>query len=297
MAVHLVCEGGSTGLDNRVLDRLVIQYYNLSVQMAPSGGSGGLGAVRVYLLNRSSSDVAISVEDRDYDRTQAQAHASWANLAARKYIWRRHEIENYLLHGRVVLALFDDYRAAGKLWAASLPASEPDVLILLRALAAPLLENHAGEVLRVELRDGSTAGGNLQFGAIRPPASSGASVADQGAWVPALQHEAARLCRVCTTAAALPALQPAAITARYQALLGQFQAPAFLTSGDFLTDMGGHELMAALAAHLRGAGAPPGFTDSFLGEELLRVLTAIYQPGAIYQPDDFQELAAILGQY
>jgi hypothetical protein len=61
--------------------------------------------------------------------------------------------------------------------------------------------------------------------------------------------------------------------------------------------MGGHELMAALAAHLRGVGAPTGFTDTFLENELLRVLTPIYQPGTIYQPDDFQELATILAQY
>jgi len=298
MAVHLVCEGGNAGLDNRVLDRLVIQSYNLSkVQMAPSGGSGGLGAVRVYLLNLSSSNVAISVEDRDYSRTLAEAHARWGNLAANAYLWRRHEIENYLLHSRVVLALFDDYRAAGVSWAGALPASEPDVLTLLRTVAAPLLENHAGEVLRVELLRHSTSGGNLQFGAIRPPAPPGARVPGQVAWVPALQHEAARLCGVCTAAAALPEFQPAAIATRYQTLLVQFQAPAFLTSGDFLLDMGGHELMAALATHLRGVGAPPGFTASFLEEEVLRVLTPIYQPGAIYQPDDFQELALILRQY
>jgi hypothetical protein len=61
--------------------------------------------------------------------------------------------------------------------------------------------------------------------------------------------------------------------------------------------MGGHELMAALAAHLRSVGAPSGLTASFLEEELLRVLIPIYQPGTIYHPDDFQELAAILGQY
>jgi hypothetical protein len=297
MAVHLVCEGGTTGLDNRVLDRLVIQSHNLAVQMAPSGGRGGLGAVRVYLLNRSANDVAICVEDRDYYRTRAEAHASWGNLAAGGYVWRRHEIENYLLHARIVLALFDDYRAAGVPWVTALSASEADVSALLRAVALPLLENHAGEVLRVELLRHSTAGGNLQFGALRPPAPPGAFVPGQVAWVAALQQEAARLSGVCTAAAALPSLQPAAIASRYQTLLAQFQAPAFLTSGDFLIDMGGHELMAALATHLRGIGAPPAFTDSFLEEELLRVLTPIYQPGAIYQPDDFQELAAILGQY
>jgi hypothetical protein len=297
MAVYLVCEGGDTGLDNRVLDRLVIQFHNLSVQMAPSGGSGGLGTVRVYLLNRAPGDVAISVEDRDYYRTHAEAHAGWGNLNSTRYTWRRHEIENYLLHPRVVLALFDDYRTAAVPWSAALPATEPDVLALLRAVAAPLLENHAAEVLRVELLGLSIAGGNLKFGAVRPPAPPGATVAGQAAWVSALQQEAARLCAVCNAAAALPAFQPAAIAVRYQDLLAQFQAPGFLTSGDFLIDMGGHELMAALAAHLRGLGARPGLTQAFLEEELLRVLTSIYRPGTIYQPDDFQELAAILGQY
>ena len=62
-------------------------------------------------------------------------------------------------------------------------------------------------------------------------------------------------------------------------------------------DIGGHELMTALAAHLRGLGAPLGFTDRFLEDELLRVLITIYQPGVIYNPDDFQELATVLAQY
>src|SRR5438094_150248 len=83
--------------------------------------------------------------------------------------------------------------AAGKPWAAGLPASEPDVLTLLQTVAVPMLENHTGEVLRVELLRHSTAGGNLQFGAPKPAAPSGAGVHGQAAWVPALQQEAARL--------------------------------------------------------------------------------------------------------
>jgi hypothetical protein len=231
MAVHLVCEGGNAGLDNRVLDRLVIQFHNLSVQMAPSGGSGGLGAVRVYLLNRSPNDVAISIEDRDYFRTQTEAHANWAIPKANGYTWRRHEIENYLLDPRVLLALFDDYRAAAFPWSAPLPATESDALALLQTVAAPLLENHAAEVLRVELLRHSTRAGSLQFGALTPPAPPAATVAGQAAWVPALHQEAGRLCGACTAAAALPELQPGAIAARYQVLLTQFSLPAFLNSG------------------------------------------------------------------
>lgn len=297
MGVFLVCEGGKKGLDNRVLDALVIQNHNLIVQMAPSGGSGGLGGVRVYLRNLSENNVAIAVEDRDYYRTQAQAHAGWGNPAAHEFFWRRHEIENYLLHPRVVLALFDDLRNTGFGWATPFPAAEPDAFALLQKVAIPLLENHAAEVLRVELLRHSVARGNLQFGALRPPAPPGATVAGQAGWVAALQQEAARLCASCVTAAAQPALQAAAIATRYEILLQQFQAPVFLTSGDFLIDMGGHELMASLAAHLRGLGAPPAITDEYLVEELLRVLIQFYEPGTIYNPDDFQQLANILAQY
>src|SRR5262249_40894641 len=89
-------------------------------------GSGGLGAVRAYLRNLSPDNVAVSVEDRDYYRTQAEAHAGWGNLTAHGFFWRRHEIENYLLHPRVVLALFDDLRAPGFGWATALPATEAD---------------------------------------------------------------------------------------------------------------------------------------------------------------------------
>src|SRR5262249_42766939 len=155
----------------------------------------------------------------DYYRTRAEAHASWGNMSAEGYIWRRHEIENYLLHPRVVLALFHDYRATGAPWAVALPATEPDVLALLATIAGPLVENHAGEVLRVELLRHSTAKGNLQYGALRPPAAPGATVAGQAVWVRALQHEAARLCAVCSAAAALPEFQPTIIANRYQVVL------------------------------------------------------------------------------
>jgi hypothetical protein len=183
----LVCEGQNNGLDNRVLDRLVIQFHNLGVQVAPSGGGGGLGAVRVYLLNLSQNNTAISIEDRDYYRTRADAHAGWGDLQAERYTWRRHEIENYLLHPQVVLALFDDYRAATVAWSFGLPTTESGVLAMLQAVATPMLENHAAELLRVELLRQSVAGGNLQFGPATPTAPPGAIVAGQAEWIPALQ--------------------------------------------------------------------------------------------------------------
>jgi len=150
VAVYLVCEGLLQGLDRRVLRALVIQLHNLPILIEPVGGSKGHGAVRTYLESRSAHDVAIAIEDRDY-RPRTAANATWANQAGKSFIWRRHEIENYLLHPRVVLELFNDFRAAGAAWAGSLPATEADTSALLQTLAGPLLEDHAAEVLKDEL--------------------------------------------------------------------------------------------------------------------------------------------------
>jgi hypothetical protein len=241
--------------------------------------------------------VAVSIEDRDY-RPQSVAQPTWANHQGKAFIWRRHEIENYLLHPRVVLELFNDFRAGtAPAWAAQLPATEPDVSALLQALANPLIEDHAAQVLKDELVRRINGIGSLSFGPPRPAPPARAHTPGQAQWLSALQNEAVRLCQACNSVAALPDLHPAAIATRYNVLLAQFQNPGFLTSGDYLIDMGGKELLAALSRHLHGLGAPVGLNRDTLATDLLRVLIPIYQPGALYQPDDFAELAAILAQY
>ena len=294
MAVHLVCEGFRQGLDERLLDAVVIQYHTLAVLTSPSGGSSALGAVRAYLQSRSTNDIAVAVEDRNH-RSLAVANATWVNQAGRSFIWRRHEIENYLLHPRVVLALFNELRAIpGLNWAVGLPASEPDVDAVLRTVAAPLLADHAAEVLRDEIVQQINAVGSLSFGPKRPAPPAGAHAPGHAEWLAALLQEATRLSQTCTGVAGLPPLEGAAITARYNALLAQYQQPAFLTSGDYLRDMGGHELLAALSRHLHDLGAGARFSQQFLSDELLRLLDQMYSPNTLFQPDDFAELAAIL---
>ncbi len=255
MAVHLVCEGFRQGLDERVLNAVVIQYHNLAVLTSPSGGSSGLGAVRAYLQSRSANDVGVVVEDRNH-RSLAVANATWVNQTRRLFIWRRHEIENYLLHPQVVLALFNELRTIPSLnWAVGLPASEPDVDAMFQTLAAPLLADHAAEVLRYEIVQQINAVGSVSFGPARPTPPTGAHAPGQAQWLAALLQEATRLSQACSGVAGLPPLQGAAITARYSALVAQYQQPAFLTSGDYLRDMGGHELLAALSRHLHSLGA------------------------------------------
>ena len=296
MANYLVCEGARQGIDERALNALVIQPNSLNFLLTPAGGCGGIGPVRAY-LHRPGHDVAISIVDRDY-RLSGTAAATWANQAGNSFIWRRHELENHLLHRLVVLELFNDFRAApAGGWAAALPATEADVAALLRTLAAPRLADHAAWLLQEELITAINGVGNLKFGPAAPAAPPAAPAPGQAQWLPVLQQEAARLCQASTAVAALPDLQPGAVATRYHALLTQFQNPAFLTSDGYLIDMGGKELVTALARHLNAQGAPAGLNRQVLADELLNVLQRIYQPNVLFAPDDFAELAAVLAQY
>lgn len=292
MAVFLVCEGPPGGLDDRLLDRLVVQRHGLTVVVKAIGGSDGLGAVSGFLRAQNyPTDVAVAVRDRDYWTAFADADASWANTAGHRFVWRRHEIENYLLHPAAVLRLFDTYRLTQP-WAAALPTTEPAVLALLQQIASPLIENHTGEVLKAELV-GHADRSRLRF---TPPKLGGSPFLSQAVWLPALQQEASRLSAACQTAAALPAFQHHLIAIRFSSLLAQFQLPAFLSGGDFVRDMGGHELVRALESRLRLFGAPPQ-TDQAVADDLLESLDKVYTPGITFQPDDFQQLATILAQY
>jgi hypothetical protein len=159
------------------------------------------------------------------------------------------------------------------------------------------LEHHAAEVLRDEIVRQINAVGSVSFGIRRPAPPAGAHVPGQAQWLPMLIQEATRLCQTCTTVAGLHPLQTNAITVRYSQLVGQYQQPIFLSSGDYLKDMGGHELVAALSRYLHSLGAGAGLNQQVLADELLRVLDQIYQPNILFVPDDFAELAAILAQY
>lgn len=227
MPVYLVCEGPRGGLDDRVLDSLVIQHHALVVQIEPAGGRQGHGAVRTYLESRPSppNHVAITVEDRDY-RSRKTADDTWANQNAKGFIWRRHEIENYLLQPPVVLELFKDFRKAGSAWANSLPDTETDVSGLLQTLARPFLEDHTAELVKGEMVRLINVTGSLSFGPKRP-ILPGAHTCGQAQWVQALEQEAARLCQTCSAVAALPGLQPGAVTALYGFHLAQCKDPVF----------------------------------------------------------------------
>lgn len=292
MAVFLVCE---YAIDNRVLDQLVVQQHGLAVQIALAGGSTGLGAIRAYLQRRAAGDVAISVRDRDYDYTLAEAVATWTNTTGRQFVWRRHEVENYLLEPRAVLELFNEWRTLP--WASGLPASEADVETLLWGLAVPLIPEHVAGVVRTDIIRATNALGSFSFTHPRVIATHSAATPGAAEWRSAVVAEAARLVRSGTELAVLPDLDPHAIGGLYDTHLAYCQSPFFRNAREYLRDLGGKELLGALAQYLHGRGAPGRLNSTALADALLIALARIYQPNTLFQPDDFAELGAVLAQY
>jgi hypothetical protein len=85
---------------------------------------------------------------------------------------------------------------------------------------------------------------------------------------------------------------------RFDTILARIKAPQFLQSKDFLEEMGGHELLSQVLAHIhsiRGQRLSTGetFNTERFENELVNAITSEYRPG-MFIPDDFAELAARL---
>jgi hypothetical protein len=156
--------------------------------------------------------------------------------------------------------------------------------------------DHAAYVLKDELVRQINGIGRLGFAPQAPAPAAGAPAPVQAQWLAALQQEATRLGQTCSTVSLFQPLDPVQVAARYHALLAQFHNPTFFQGGDYLIDMAGEKLLAALSRQLVGFGAPAKLDQDELADDLLRVLARVYQPSTLYQPDDFADLAAILRQ-
>ena len=113
--VWLLCEGSDNSLDTRVIDALVIQRFFVNARVEPVGGDRSFGEVRSYLLRSSGHGPQLHqkvdrrilcVQDRNYQPV-ATAASSWQVADQTKFIWHRHEIENYLLHPVAVKRALD----------------------------------------------------------------------------------------------------------------------------------------------------------------------------------------------
>ncbi len=295
--IFLICEGYADGVDVRVLNKIVPRLLNREVHIRSAGGDMGLRSVRQYHEERSRelkdgklhppTDKAFLIQDRNF-WPRHKADATWSSRSTRSLMWRRHEIENYLLAPRVLLAAFNSLRTSANstaLWGARLPADESTVSSLLMDLARPLLEGHAGQLLRFEFDVLISHNHSLSF-----QVSGGNKRSwTKAEWLPKLRQEAERLQLECDKVKTHTLLEPKAIDAQYETILTRICAPAFLQSGEFLEELGGHELMTALLDHIHSIGLATLRADT-LEAELVEAIGREYQPG-LFVPDDFAELA------
>lgn len=289
MSIYLVCEGPHDGLDVRVLDLVIVQKLGRDTLVEPAGGDRSLGSVANYLEKRYRVR-AFAVEDRNF-RSLEEAERAWQQPNQKRWIWRRHEIENYLLEPRLVADAFralkrDLVRGADKL------PDDPDVILHeLQELAQPMLEDHAGWLAYWQLvfhkRDKAETRLLWPDPSLRP--SPGSSYPDRTEWLAYLHSECIRLKQACMQVCEDITFDAPAIAEVYDRILSQVTHPNFLDSRQFLIDLGGHELMSALCTYVNRTGIPH-LSCSDLATELLNALDRLYEPG-FFDPDDFAQLA------
>lgn len=305
MAVYLVCEGPADGLDVRVLDLVIAQKIGRAVQIIPAGGDSSLGSIRKWLEERSRTqlpdgswsvpnDRAYAIEDRNF-RSAEYVKQLWQQPAQVRWVWRRHEIENYLLDPRLIAYAFQEIKKVpiAQKFAGDLPDTDAKALKLLQQLAQPMLEDYVGQLTcwQLSFYKGDMANTNLDCPR-RPPdfaITSSSSYASQVDWLKYLHAEGERLKQDCNQVSNDTRFAPSNITAKYNQLLADAKKPEFL-KGQFLIDMGGHELMNALLKYVKQDVGVARLTYPVLVEELIKALDMLYRPD-FFVPDDFSELA------
>jgi hypothetical protein len=291
--IWLLCEGVT---DVPVLTEILTTVLASDIIVEPVGGSANAASAAAYLANsaRGKRGTVAFVVDRDYHPRHV-ADASFGD-GRRRFMWRRHAIESYLLVPAVVAAAIRSFQSSlakvpggGPAWVAALPVDQAVLAEGLRSCAAARAPQEAGRIAMFKLWESlSDTAGEIQkriTGALRS-ASPDAAVC-RGA----LLDEAARLVAKAHEMAASPHLSPASVGALYDGELARVSAPGYLASLAFLEELNGKDLLAAFLGWLRQAHQARLSADQFL-DELVKAVPGAYRANRqIFGTDDFLDLA------
>jgi hypothetical protein len=297
----LICEGNEGSLDARVLNIMLVQKFNKSIQIIPAYGDANLNKVAEYHREKSRikksngiwseplSHVFV-IQDRNFCARE-EVEESWAPHSWH-FIWRRHEIENYLLDIRVVTRAFLNLQQSVSMkWHQELPTNSKQVGDLLQNLARPMINNFVGWqcywtlfAFKKDLVD---------TGFRRPeknslPKKLEVDHPDRQSWLDYLHSECKRLKLDCNKLIELKEFDVPYIDQLFDRKLELVRSSEFWSSGKYIEEMGGHELVKALVKFLNLSKFPISLTD--LEDEFIKALNQIYAPG-FFTPDDFQILA------
>ncbi|MBF0552709.1 MAG: hypothetical protein HQK60_19520, partial [Deltaproteobacteria bacterium] len=251
---YLICEGKYDGLDVRLLDKVIAEYYGKGVMIIPVGGDSSLKSVAEHYrtqLAQSAKQLGqaapprqvFSVQDRNF-RSDDDVDKSW-KLDSRHFIWHRHEVENYLLDSRIVARLFDTLKSIRRPRHDELPQGPDEAAQLMRQLAEPMLENHVGWLTYGIIDARMKKWVNLRLVGL-PKKSLERRDPDREFWINHFDEEFHRLEIEGQLLADLEDFSTPQIRYVYDEILELRKAEEFWSSGQFLKEMDGHELMSLL---------------------------------------------------
>lgn len=296
--VYLICEGPIDGLDVRVLDRIIAQKLGRAIIIHGAGGSTSLRSVASFFEERSRKpspdgrmgppvDHAYSVEDRNFSSTE-KVDSTW-EPTSKRFMWRRHEIENYLLEPRGVVDAFASLNATVS--NANLPQTQEEIAAILEAGARPMIEDHAGWLVHSRLNEKKNVSVNTRIKG--PPGNARASAdsryLNRQAWLNHLNMECLRIKQECSDFYAAPDFEEIAITKLYDQTLDEVSQQTFFSTGQYITEIGGKGVMLALLEYAKQHWLR-SLTRSVLEVELIDAFERQYEPD-YFVPDDFLQIA------
>ena len=223
----LLCEGDS---DERLLDRI---FNTRELKAQQVGGTRNLRPTAAYFTQQNQ--LVFTIQDRDF-RPLSEAEECYSeNYTGRHFMWRRHELENYLIEPRVVANCFKRLQPHSKI---TLPEVEDSARHWIRDLAQSLLEDQAGRRTSWELRH--------QLHDTFPTTSSrsqGNAIQSREEWQNRLISEMNEIRSQVRQFEEFVRTTDTDILQNYEANLQVFSEPSFLDTDGHLKDFGGREMV------------------------------------------------------
>ena len=273
----LLCEGDS---DERLLDRI---FNTRELKTQQVGGTRNLRPAAAYLTRQNQ--LVFTIQDRDF-RPLCEAEECYSeNYAERHFMWRRHELENYLIEPRVVANCFKQLQSHSKV---TLPDTEDSASHWIKNLSRDLLEDQAGRQTAWELRH--------QLHDTFPITSSisqGSAIQSREEWQNCLINEMKEIRSQAQQFEEFVQTTDADILQNYEANLQVFSEPSFLDTDRHLKDFGGHEMVQKIYQEAQINVRRYGLQD-FQTDLVNSFVEEWNRDPSFLQPNDFADLSAAI---
>ena len=273
----LLCEGDS---DERFLDRI---FNTRELKAQQVGGASNLRPTAAYFTQQNQ--LVFTIQDRDFRPTSEAEECYSENYAGRHFMWRRHELENYLIEPRVIANCFKQLQPHSKI---TLPETDDSVRHWIKNLAQDLLEDQAGRRTSWELRH--------QLHNTFPTISSifqGNAIQSREEWQNHLITAMEEMRSQAQQFEGFVQTTDADILQNYEANLQVFSEPSFLDTDGHLKDFGGHEMVQKIyqeaqinVSRYRLQDFQTDLVNSFVEER--------NRDSSFLQPNDFDDLRAAI---